>query len=303
MNEQNKLASGLLFAIGAYGAWGILPIYWKALQAVDALQIIGHRMVWSMFFLLALLALRGKYRWLFEIIRKPRVVGAIFLAGVLLTLNWLVYIYGVNIGRVVETSLGYFINPLLSVLLGVIFLGERMRIAQWVAVGIAAAGVLYMTIGYGALPWIALTLAFSFGLYGLIKKVTALDALEGLSFETMLMFPPALAFLIYLHVEGSGVFGRSDGITTTLLVLTGVTTGIPLLFFAAAAQRIPLSLLGILQYIAPTMQFLLGVILYNEPFDQIRMVGFGLIWTALLLYTVEGAQFRRRKVRMNIMKV
>jgi chloramphenicol-sensitive protein RarD len=290
------LNKGLLYAIGAYGLWGLFPIYWKALQSVPSAEIVSHRMVWSLLFVAALLAATRHWRWLREVARQPKTMLIVFVAGCILAVNWLTYVWAVNAGYVVETSLGYFINPLVSVLLGVLFFSERLRLWQWVAVATAAMGVLYLTISYGTLPWIALVLAFSFGLYGVLKKITPLNALEGLSLETALLFLPALGYLLLLEQQGSGSFGHVSLATTVLLALTGVATGLPLLLFAAAARRIPLSMLGILQYIAPTLQFLLGVFVYGEPFDLNRMIGFSLIWAALLVYSVEGLIIRRNSV-------
>ncbi len=293
---------GLLYAIGAYALWGILPIYWKALQAIPALEIIGHRTVWSLVFMVILLGLTQRWRWISDLAKHPGRVLLVFLAGCLLAVNWLIYVYAVNSGFVVETSLGYFINPLVSVVLGMVVFKERLRIGQWLAVITAASGVAYLTIGYGALPWIALSLALSFGLYGLLKKIIAMDALEGMSLETFLLLFPALGYLIYLEAQGTGAFLQADWSTFLLLILTGVATGIPLLLFAGAAQRIPLSMLGVLQYIAPTLQFLLGILLYNEPFTAVRMVGFSLIWTALIIYTIEGMMIRRRTMALQFSK-
>ena len=289
---------GLIYAIGAYGLWGFLPIYWKALQTVPAAEIVGHRMIWALVFVAGLLTFRRHWRWLPVAVRQPGTLLVVFLAACILALNWLTYVWAVNAGYIVETSLGYFMTPLVSVLLGVLFLRERLRPWQWLAIAVAFLGVLYLTAGYGALPWIALVLAFSFGFYGLLKKKTSLSPLEGLALEISLLFLPALAYLLYLERQGTGSFGHTTALTTSLLILTGLATAAPLLLFAAAARRIPLSLLGILQYIAPTLQFLLGVFLYGEPFDQTRLVGFGMIWTALLIYSIEGSLVRRRKIHL-----
>lgn len=286
---------GLLYAIAAYTLWGLLPIYWKALHVVPATQIVGHRMIWSLVFMVMLLAFKRHWVWLATLMKQPRTLLVVLVAGCILATNWLTYVWAVNAGYVVETSLGYFINPLLSVFLGVLFLREKLRFWQWVAIGIALVGVLYLTLRYGAFPWIALTLALTFGLYGLLKKMTPLNALEGLSLETALVFFPALTYLLFSEVWGSGAFGHAGWGITTLLVLTGLVTGFPLLLFSAAARRIQLSVLGILQYIAPTLQFLLGVFLYQEPFNQTRLIGFSLIWTALLVYSIENIIVRRRR--------
>ncbi len=229
-------------------------------------------------------------------LRKPRVLLTYTLTAVLLSVNWLIFIYGINSGQVVETSLGYFINPLLSVALGVVFLRERLRPMQWFPVGLAALGVLYLTLQYGSLPWIALGLAFSFGVYGLIKKIAPLGSLHGLSLETGIIFIPALLYLLYAESQGNGSFGHLGLNVTLLLAFAGVITALPLLLFGLAARSIPLTMLGILQYIAPTVQFLLGIFLYQEPFTVTRLVGFSIIWLALLIFTVEGLYERRKRI-------
>jgi len=271
-----------------------MPIYWKALKAVPAPQIFSHRIVWTLVFVVILVAYGNHWNWLNWVRKQPKTLITIFSMACLLTVNWLTYIWAVNAGYIVETSLGYFINPLVSVVLGMIFFGERLRLWQGVAVGIAFMGVLYLTVNYGTLPWIALTLAFSFGFYGLLKKKVPLRAVNGLSLEMSVLVFPALGYLIYQDQLGVGAFGRIDIPTTVLLTLTGLATGLPLLLFSAAAQKIPLSMLGILQYIAPTLQFLVGVLIYHEAFTQVRMVGFSLVWIALLVYSIEGVVTRRR---------
>lgn len=290
---------GMLYAIAAYGLWGLFPLYWKMLQHVPALEILSHRMTWSLGFVLLLLLLRRRWHWLKTAVHTPRTILLFVASAMLLSVNWFVYIWGVNAGFIVETSLGYFINPLVSVLMGVMFLGERLRRWQWLAIGLAAAGVMYLTIRYGTLPWISLTLATSFALYGLIRKTAPLGSLEGLSLETALMFFPALGYLVYLEVTGTAAFGHVDGITTVLLSLAGVATAVPLLLFAAGARRIKLATIGILQYIAPTLQFLIGVLIYHEPFTMDRLVGFSLIWLALVIYSGENIWFNRRQPRLH----
>ncbi|HEY84290.1 MAG TPA: EamA family transporter RarD [Chloroflexi bacterium] len=289
------MKKGIFYAIGAYTVWGVLPIFWKLLQSASASEIVAHRMVWSLIFLAAILSYRRQWQWLPKIRRNRRAMGIFALTAALLGTNWLIYVWGVNTGHIVETSLGYFINPLVNVLFGVIFFHERLRRGQWLAIAIATAGVLYLTFSYGALPWIALSLAFSFGFYGMFKKKSPLNALEGLSLEMMVLFIPALLYLFYLQGAGEATFGHVGLMTTLLLAMTGVATAIPLLFFAAAAQRIPLSVIGVLQYLAPTLQFLIGVIIYGEAFTQTRLIGFGIIWLALFIYTVEGVVMRRKR--------
>jgi len=289
---------GVWYGIAAYGMWGLFPLYWKALQHVPALEILSHRMTWSLLFVLVLLLVRRRWDWLKTAVHTPRTILLFIASALLLSTNWFVYIWGVNAGHIVETSLGYFINPLVSVLMGVFFLGETLRRVQWVAIALAAAGVIYLTVQYGALPWIALTLATSFALYGLIRKTAPLGSLEGLSLETALMFFPALGYLLYLEWTGTAAFGHVDPLTSLLLGFAGVATAVPLLLFAAGARRIKLATIGILQYIAPTLQFLIGVLVYQEPFTMDRVVGFSLIWLALLIYSGENIWFNRRQPRL-----
>lgn len=282
------MSRGIIYSAGAYILWGLLPLFWKALHGVPALEILAHRMVWSLALVLLLLAYQGRWGWLHSALRDRRVVLMFAVSALLLTINWGVYIWAVNAGHVVETSLGYFINPLVNVLLGVLLLKERVRLWQALAIGLALAGVLYLTISYGTLPWIAIALAVTFGGYGLVRKLAPLDSLEGLTMETLLLFVPALAYLLFLEWSGAGAFGHAGMRTTLLLALVGAPTALPLLLFAAGARRISFTTLGLLQYIAPTLQFLLGVLVYHEPLTRERLVGFCLIWLALLVYTGEG---------------
>lgn len=278
---------GILYAASAYTLWGVFPLYFKLLQEVPALQIVAHRVIWSVFFLLLILVVRrdlANFRSRID----SQILAIFTISGVLLAVNWLVYVWGVNAGYVVETSLGYFINPLVNVLLGVVFLRERLRPFQWLPVGLAAAGVIYLTLSYGSLPWIALALAFTFGLYGLMRKVAPLGSLHGLTLETMIIFVPALIYLLVEETRHAGAFGHSGPTNLVLLILVGIVTVIPLLLFAAGARSVPLSTMGLLQFIAPTFQFLSGVFLFGEPFTQARLVGFSLIWLALILFTAEN---------------
>ena len=291
---------GGLYAASAYVLWGVLPLFWKALHDVPAIEILAHRMVWSLLVVLLLLAYQGHWGWLRAALRDRRTVLTFTTTAVVLSLNWFVYIWAVNAGHVVEASLGYFINPLVNVLLGRLFLRERLRLWQGIAIVIALGGVLYLTVSYGVVPWIALTLALSFGLYGLLRKTATLNSLEGLTMETLLLFFPALAYLLWLWMNGTGAFGTSGLATTALLAGTGIPTALPLLLFAAGARRITLPALGILQYIAPTIQFALGVLLYHEPLSQARLVGFGLIWVACALYTVESISRGRSATRRRV---
>ncbi|HEX7432614.1 MAG TPA: EamA family transporter RarD [Anaerolineaceae bacterium] len=286
---------GILYTAAAYLLWGMFPLYFKAIENVPAIQIVSHRIVWSLLFLvLVILALKqfGKFRAQLS----PRIVGVYLIAGVLLSINWLTYVWSVNAGFVVEASLGYFINPLVSVLLGVIFLKEKMRPWQWVPFGIAAAGVIYLTLSRSSSLWVPLTLAFSFGLYGLMKKLTPLGSLYGLTVETAMVSLPALGFLVFMQVQGSGAFWHAGVKTTLLLAFTGVVTAVPLLLFSAGTRSIPLTMVGLLQYITPTMQFLLGVFVYGEPFTFERLIGFCIIWIGLMLFTLESVLSRRKVI-------
>ena len=285
---------GIVYGIGAYLIWGVLPIFWKQLADLPALEVAAHRIIWSFALLAAAVLAMGRYARIFDAIRRPRVLAAFVIISSILFVNWMVYIWAINDGRIVETSLGYFINPLVNVLLGVLFLRERLRLAQWLSITVATIGVLWLTLRYGSLPWIALTLAFSFGLYGLMKKKSSLDSLEGLTVEMGILFVPVLIFLAARSQQSSISSDFSPRIWA-LLLLTGVFTVAPLLLFGAGARRIPLSVVGLLQYIAPTIQLLIGVWMYHEPFTQDNLIGFALIWLALALYTIEGAWQRHRQ--------
>jgi chloramphenicol-sensitive protein RarD len=279
---------GIWYGIGAYITWGLFPIYWKWLHNVPALQLISHRVLWSFLLLLAVILISRQWNAFRAAALKPRVLRIYLVAAVLIGINWLVYIWAVNAGFIVEVSLGYYVNPLLNVFMGMLFLRERLRALQWVPLGLATVGVLYLAFAYGSLPWIALTLAFSFGLYGLVKKTAPLGSLYGLTLETGLLFLPALLYLLYSDMTRQGAFLHSGVISDVLMMGAGLVTTVPLLMFASAARRIPLSLVGILQYIAPTLQFLLGVLVYGEPFTHTQFIGFGIVWAALILFGVEG---------------
>lgn len=286
---------GMLYGLAAYGLWGLLPVYWKWLHQVPAPELLSHRIVWSCVALLAVIFFMRRWPAFRAAAFQPRVLTVYFFAAVLIGFNWLTYVWAVNAGHIVETSLGYFINPLLSVLMGVFFLRERLRAWQWVACGVAAAGVLYLTVAYGSLPWIALTLASTFGVYGLVKKLAPLGSLEGLTLETAILFLPALAYVLWVESTGQAAFLHTGLLTDVLLIGAGLATTLPLLLFASGVQRIPLSVIGLLQYIAPTLQFLLGVFLYGEPFPPERLIGFAIVWAALVLFGAEGALHYRRQ--------
>jgi chloramphenicol-sensitive protein RarD len=278
----------MLYAAIAYAIWGLFPLYFKALQEIPASEILLHRMLWSLAFLLVVLAWRRQWSWLSDVLRQPRVLAGFAASAVLLSCNWFIYIWAVNGGHVLDASLGYFINPLVNVLLGFVVLQERLRPGQWAAVALAAGGVAWLTVQGGDLPWVALLLAGTFGAYGLLRKTAALGALEGLALETLLLFPLACGYLAYLTLNHQNHFLAASASSQWLLAAAGPLTAIPLLLFAAGARRIPLSLLGLMQYIGPTLQLMLGVWLYNEPLGGARLVGFILIWTALLVYSAEG---------------
>jgi len=288
------MKNGTLAAFTAYVLWGVLPIYWKALSNVPSQEMLSHRVFWSLAFAAFLLSTQRRWGWLAEAFKKRGRLWPLCGTAALLGLNWFTYIWAINHGHIVESSLGYFINPLVNVLLGVLFLRERLRPWQWAAIGLAASGVLYLTVNYGQLPWVALLLALTFGFYGLIRKTTSLGPVEGLTVETGLLAVPALAYLVYLGGTGAGSFGRAPVATHVLLILAGAVTAVPLILFSYGARLVTLTTLGVLQYIAPTLQFLIGVLVYRESFTPARLVGFCIIWAALLVYTFEGIVFRRR---------
>jgi chloramphenicol-sensitive protein RarD len=288
------MRKGAWYAVAAYTIWGFFPIYWKWLEAMPALQVVSHRIVWSCVVLIGLLLASRDWRGFRTAIQSPRIDAIYAAAAVAVAINWFVYIWAVSAGFIVQTALGYFINPLVSVLMGVVILRERLRPRQWVAIALAAAGVLYLTIYYGTLPWIALALAGSFGTYGLLKKTAPLGPLHGLTLETGILFVPALAWLLFEDHAGRGAFLHAGTLMTLLMMGAGPVTTLPLLLFAAAARRIPLSMMGMLQYINPTIQFLLGVFLYKEPFTRGQLAGFGLVWAALLVFGAESWAATRR---------
>ena len=293
------MSKGMWYAFSAYLLWGILPVYLKAVQTVPSAQILGHRIVWSVFLLGLIVSWQRQWKEIGKLFRSSRAMLILFIAACLLAVNWLTYIWGVTSGFIVETSLGYFINPLVSVLLGIAFLKERLRIWQWLPIGLAAAGVIFLTWSYGRLPWIALVLAFSFGTYGLLKKTAPASALQGLMVETSLLFIPAIAYLVIVDIHGIGAFGRESLSLTFLLSFAGLATTVPLLLFASGARLIPLSTLGILQYVAPSAQFLLGVLVYREPFDASKLIGFAMIWLALIFFYLESIWTKRHASQLD----
>lgn len=284
-SSTHEARTGFVYALSAFVCWGLFPLYWKPLADVPALQILCHRIVWSALFVALILAVRGQWAWLPDALRDRRKLGLFAASSLLLSCNWLLYIWAVNNGRVVEASLGYFINPLFNVLLGRLVLGERLTRPQGAAVLLAAAGVAWLTLGVGSLPWVALTLAATFGGYGLLRKQAPLASLEGLALETFLIAPLALAGLLAFEWGGNGAFGHGPGWQSLLLAGGGVVTAVPLLLFAAGARRLKLATVGLIQYVGPTLQLLIGVWLFHEPFGGDRVLGFALIWAALLVYS------------------
>ena len=277
----------------SYTLWGFFPIYWKALVGISSLQLICHRIVWSFLMLTVMIARSQEFRVMWQAMRSPRVVIIYTIAAVAIATNWLIFVWAVGVNQIVQISLGYFINPLLSVVLGMVVFHERLRRLQWVSVALAAAGVAYLTAALGAVPWIALSLAVSFATYALMKKLAPLGPVQGLTFETGILFIPAAVFLIAEELGGRGSFMHSGLLRNMLMLGSGPVTTLPLLMFAAGVRRIPLSLVGMLQYINPTMQITIGVMLYKEPFTRIQLVGFGLVWTALALFAIEGYVARK----------
>ncbi|MFF7650791.1 EamA family transporter RarD [Streptomyces sp. NPDC007983] len=293
--QHHQDRAGLVYGFAAYGLWGLAPLYWPLLQPAGAVEILAHRMVWSLVVVgLILLALR-RWSWIGPLLRQPRRLGLVALAATAISVNWGLYIWGVNSGHVVETALGYFINPLVSIAFGVLLLRERLRPAQWVAVGVGVVAVVVLSVGYGKPPWIALTLAFSFATYGLVKKRIGLDGLESLAAETAVQFLPALGFLCYLTARGDSTFGSGGGVAhSALLASCGLVTAAPLILFGASAVRLPLSTIGMLQYLTPTSQFILGLVVFHESMPPERWAGFALVWLALALLTWDALRTGHR---------
>ncbi len=279
---------GIWYAVSAFIIWGFIPVYIKQLSDVPAPQLLSHRIIWSFLCLLIVILAASRFEGFVKSLRNTVVLKIYFLAAMLIGVNWFTYVWAVGAGFIVEASLGYFINPLISVLLGVFFLKERLRIWQWVPILIAGAGVAFLTFAYGKIPWIALVLAFSFGFYGMVKKKGELNSLDGLTLETGILLLPALVYITFMELNGRGVVFHAGISTIMLLMGAGVITVVPLLMFASAVKKIPLTTIGILQYIAPTLQFLVGVVIYKEPFNLSKLIGFGVIWFALIIFGIES---------------
>jgi chloramphenicol-sensitive protein RarD len=289
----------VLYGVACYLLWGLFPLYWPLLEPAGAIEILAHRIVWSLLVVATVLAVTRSWGWIRPLLADRATLARMALAAVLIAVNWATYIWGVNNEHVVETSLGYFINPVVTVMIGVLVLHERLRPVQWAAIGLGTLAVVVLAVDYGRPPWIALTLAFSFGTYGLLKKQVGatVGAVQSLTVETAVLFVPALTYLVVLDARGDAQLGHSGLGHGMLLASAGIATAVPLLFFASAARRIPLSTLGLLQYIAPVLQFLTGVLLYDEPMPASRWVGFVLVWAALSVLTFDGLRQGRRTRR------
>ncbi len=292
---RSETLLGLIYAGSAFLIWGLSPVYWKALSTVPALEITMHRVIWSFFFLMCLILLQRRRHEFAGVLKNGRMLLTLFSTAILVSANWLLYIWAVNNNYMLQASLGYYINPLVNVVLGLLFLRERLRRPQILAVMLAAGGVLYLTIAYGELPWISLTLALSFGLYGLIRKVAPVGALVGLAVETMLLAPPAVIYLIYLNSQGVDTILRVSLKLDLLLIGCAPLTAAPLLFFTLGAKRLYLSTLGLMQYIGPSGMFLLAVFYYNEPFSANQVWTFAMIWAALVIYSTDSVIYYRRE--------
>lgn len=297
---NRSFLQGFWAVFGAFVIWGLFPLYWHQLKQVPSLQIVAHRVVWCGVLVVGYLLWRNGAGWLREALRRPRAPAMLAASSVLISLNWGLYIWAVNNGHVVESSLGYFINPLVNVLLGMLLLKEHLNNLQRMAVICAGIGVAWLTWQSGAPPWIALALALSFGSYGLIRKVVAVEAIPGLGVESVFLFLPALAYLVWTHSQGLGSFGHLPLVLDLMLVAGGAMTAIPLIWFAYGARRIPYSLVGIIQYVGPTLQLLTGVFLFGEPFTRVQAVGFGLIWAALAIYAADGLWRSRRRAAVPV---
>ena len=305
MEQKKNRQTGILSAIGAYILWGILPVYWKLVSNVPAHEILAHRIVWSFLFMVGIvIIIKGKtkfYQEILHLVRVPKKIVSLVLGSIFISINWFIYIWAVNNNRVIETSLGYYINPLFSVLLGIFILKERLSLGQMVAVLLAMGGVLYMTMGFGSVPWVALLLAITFGLYGLCKKIADITPTTSITLETLIMTPIAIVYILYLNFQGMGSF---DGATTTSMFLmgSGIITAIPLLLFAYGANRLSLISLGFIQYLSPTIALLLGVFLYHEPFTQVHLISFVLIWMALVVFSLSRTELFM-KVELSLREV
>jgi chloramphenicol-sensitive protein RarD len=294
-NNKNKSLTGAGSALAAFSLWGVIPIYFKAVSHVPSFEILAHRVVWTVFFLGMLITLKGSRSNVCAVFRNKKLLVTLLLSSLLISTNWLVFIWAVAHDQVLEASLGYFTTPIVSVALGMLFLRERLRTWQWFAVGLSVLGVSNLVLSHGAIPWVAIGVSITFGLYGLVRKIAEVDAFSGLFVETVLIVLPMLAYLFFIGFNGTGGYGPSDLKLTGLLMMAGLVTATPLVLFAVAAKRLTLSTLGFFQYITPTGQFLLAVFLYNEPFTDALKITFGMIWLALTIYSFDSLTAQRRK--------
>jgi chloramphenicol-sensitive protein RarD len=293
--QEQRQGRALLIGAMAFISWGLVPLYWKLLVEVPALEILVHRLIWSVVFTAAILTAQRRWAEIAEVLRSPRQIGLALLSGGLIMLNWFIFIWAVNAGRILETSLGYFIMPLVNVLLGATIFHERLRRLQWAAIGLAALGVLNLARGYGDFPWVALGLCASFVMYGLVRKTTRADSLPGLFVESIPYVPLALLYLWLRHLDGAGHFSFAAPKTAALLMGGGIVSALPLIWFAHAARHLRLSTIGVLQYLGPTLTFFIGALIYHEPFSRQHLVTFICIWAALAMYTAESRWHARRK--------
>lgn len=297
-SEQRK---GILFALSAYGMWGLFPIYFKSVADVSPFEVLSHRIIWSVIFMALFIAASGRWQELLRNLRQKRLLAKLAASAILISINWVVFIWSVGQGHILDTSMGYFINPLVSLLLGMLILGERLRRVQWLAVSMAVMGVAYQLILLGSLPWVALVLACSFGTYGLLRKQIVVDPFSGLLIETLLLSPFALLYLFWLAQHNELVFVSESVRMSVLLIAAGIVTSLPLICFAAGAKRLTLTINGLLMYITPSLTFILAVVVYDEPLDANKLVTFALIWTGLILFTAEGI-WQSQKVPVKTLK-
>ncbi|WP_153505224.1 EamA family transporter RarD [Cumulibacter manganitolerans] len=302
MTEERR---GLLAGLAAWVIWGLFPLYWRSLAPSTPFELLAHRVVWAVVWVALVLLVIRRWHEVLAAFRDRRTALVLVAASIAIGVNWGMFIYGVNVGRTVEVSLGYYVNPLVSVLLGVWFFSERLRPLQWAAIAIAAVAVIVLTIEVGQFPWLGLSLAASFGVYGLLKKISPTPPLSGLMVEALILLPASVAFLAYLMSTGTSTFGHHGALHVVLIVLMGLVTAVPLVLFAVSAQSIPLSTLGLMQYITPTMQFLLGVVVFGEPMSAARWTGFAIVWAALIVFSVDALHnaHRERRTRADEMAV
>ncbi|WGV58284.1 EamA family transporter RarD [Brevibacillus brevis] len=293
------MRQGIIYAIVAYLAWGLLPLYWKLFQAMGAWEILAHRIVWSVIFVAIIIQVTKRWRSMWGAVTGFKMFGALAICSLLISANWLIFIWAVNNNHVMQTSLGYYMNPLITVLLGVLFLKEKMHAGQWFALILAAFGVLFITFQYGEIPWVSLSLALTFAFYSLAKKLVRLEAMVGLAWETLFVAPIAFGYLLMLQVNGTETMTSLAWWQLLLLTLAGVATALPLYWFAQAATRLPLSVVGFIQYLAPTISLLSAVFLFGEPFTQTHFISFGFIWSALIVFTVSSVRIKRKAAPIN----